>query len=94
MFIFKGPKGDPEASKAALERELKAVGIMAPFVRISGTGENHMLVVKTYITKERIAMEMNFSGEGRFKISQQMWLTPEMEATMERLRARRGKDNG
>ena len=53
-----------------------------------------MLLVKTYITKERIAVEKNFSGEGRFKISQQMWLTPEMEATMERLKPLRGKDEG
>ncbi len=79
MFIFKGAGGNAEDFKAELEDELKAVGITNPTVHISGLGENYVLIVKTYITKEGMAVEKNFSKDGKFQITQQMWLTPELE---------------
>ncbi|VGO21233.1 HEAT repeat domain-containing protein [Pontiella sulfatireligans] len=79
MFVFGKTSDEAEQAKSELEKELKAVGITAPSVQTSGTGESYVLMVKTYITKEGMAVEKNFSGKGKFKIIQQMWLSPEHE---------------
>jgi hypothetical protein len=89
MFIFAKASNDPEKDLSDLSNELKAVGIPNPSVAISSIGSgNYALMVKTYIIKEGMAVEENFStNKGRFKIIQQMWLTPELEAQMEALRS-------
>ncbi len=79
MFIFKGAGNDSEALKAELERELKSVGIENPSVNISGVGQNYVLLFKTYLTKDYLTVEKVFSDHGKFTITQDMWLTPELE---------------
>lgn len=89
LFIFKGEGADPEASRAALEQALKANGIENVDVRISGPGENHVLLVKTYITKDHIAVKKAFAEHPEFKITQDMWLTPELEVQIEAMQQMR-----
>ena len=89
MFILKGSGGDSETEKSALEAELKTLGITHPSVHISGPGKNYVLIVKTYMTQEGIAVEKTFSKDGRFKITQQIWVTPELEIQMEAMRKAR-----
>ena len=91
MFIIKGTGDNASELKADLTRELKAVGIKHPSVEISVIGENNILTVKTYITKEGMAVEKNFSKDGKFQIIQQMWLTPELETQFEAIRKARQK---
>ncbi len=79
MFIFKGAAGDAEAFKAELETELKTAGLENPELVVSGTDENYVLLLKTYLTKDYKAVEKAFSGEGKFAVIQEMWLTPELE---------------
>ncbi len=86
MFIFKGEENDPEAFHAELEKELKAVGIENPELSISGVGDNYVLLLKTYLTKDRIAVEKSFTDHGKFKITQDMWLTPELEIQIDAMR--------
>ncbi len=86
MFIFKGEENDPEAFQAELEKELKAVGIENPELSISGVGDNYVLLLKTYLTKDRIAVEKSFTDHGKFKITQDMWLTPELEIQIDAMR--------
>jgi len=86
MFIFKGGGEDAEAFKADLETELGSIGIEAPELSISGVGENYVLMLKTYLTKDRIAVESAFADPGKFKITQDMWLTPELEIQIEAMR--------
>lgn len=89
LFIFSGEESDPEAYKAELEKALKAEGIENPDVRVSVMGENYVLLLKTYLTKDYITIENSFSNHPQFKITQDMWLTPELEIqiqTMQKMR--------
>jgi HEAT repeat protein len=88
MFIFAKASNNAEKDKAELTEELKSVGITNPNVVVSNVGgDNFVLMVKTYIIKEGMAVEKNFSDKGKFKIMQQMWLTPELEIQMDALRS-------
>jgi len=86
LFIFKGEGNDPETFKAELEKELKASGLESPELSISGFGENHVLLLKTYLTKDRIAVKKAFSNPGKFRITQQMWLTPALETQIDAMK--------
>lgn len=85
LFIFNSPRGDPTRVKAELVMELKDAGISSPNVIASGDGANFALMIKTRIIKDGIAVEKHFSGDGKFNISQQIWLTPEIEAQIDTL---------
>ncbi len=86
LFILKGTDTDPEASKSKLEQALKEIGIENPDVSISGTGDNHVLLIKTYITKDGIAVKNAIKESPVFKITQDLWLTPELEIQIEAMR--------
>ena len=86
IFIFKGGAEGAEAFKADLEAELSALGIENADLFISGVGENYVLLLKTYITKDRIAVENTFVDHEKFTITQTMWLTPELEIQIDALR--------
>jgi HEAT repeat protein len=83
LFIFTGEGSDPEVVKTELEKALKAEGIENPDVRVSDAGENYVLFLKVYITKDYLTVEKAFSDHPEFKITQEMWLTPEMEIQIE-----------
>jgi hypothetical protein len=86
IFIFKGGTGDAEAYKAELSTELKTLGIENPELFISGVGANHVLLLKTYLTKDRLAVEKAFAKPGKFTLTQEMWLTPELEIQIDAMR--------
>lgn len=88
MFIFKGGDGDAETFQAELEGELKSIGIENPELSISGVGENYVLMLKTYLTKNRITVEKAFDGKDRFAITQQMWLSPELEIQIDAMKGK------
>lgn len=83
MYVFNGEGGDAEACKADLQAELVSIGLQNPDVFIWGSGEDYALLLKTYITKNQMAVEKTFADHERFKITQQMWLTPELEIQFE-----------
>lgn len=86
IFVFKGGTDDAEACKAELSAELKTLGIANPELTISGVGANHVLLLKTYLTKDRLAVEKAFVKHAKFTITQEMWLTPELEIQLEAMR--------
>ena len=86
MFIFKGGADDAEAYQAELAAELKTLGIEEPSLSISGIGANHVLLLKTYLTKDRLAVEKAFAQPGTFTLTQQMWLTPDLELQIDAMR--------
>lgn len=86
LFIFKGDGDDAEAFKSGLERELKSLGLENPDLFISGVGSNYVLLLKTYLTKDRLAVEKYFATHDKFKITQDMWLTPELEVQIDAMR--------
>jgi hypothetical protein len=86
LFIFRGADGDPEAMKSELEQALKRAEIENAQVTLSGSEANHVLLVKTYIIKDYIAVKEAFAAHPDFKITQDMWLTPEMEVQIEAMK--------
>lgn len=86
MFIFKGGGDDAETFKADLEAELGSIGIENAEASISGVGENYVLLLKTYLTKDRIAVEEHFADHDKFAVTQAMWLTPELEIQIDAMR--------
>jgi hypothetical protein len=83
LFIFKGDGEDPEEMKSSLEQALKNGGIDSAQVLLSGPEANHVLLVKTYIIKDYVAVKEMFTEHPDFKITQNMWLTPELEVQIE-----------
>ena len=88
MFIFKGGGDEAEAFKAELAAELGSIGIENPELSISGVGENYVILLKTYLTKDRIAVESAFADHEKFQTTQEMWLTPELEIQIEAMRGK------
>ena len=88
IFIFKGGADDAEAYKAELATKLKTLGIKEPNLFISGVGANHVLLLKTYLTKDRLAVEKAFAKPEKFTLTQDMWLTPELEIQIEAMRGK------
>ncbi len=86
VFIFKGDDTEAEAFKANLSEALQAAGISSPDLHISGVGGNYVLMLKTYLTKDRLTVEKTFSDSGPFTITQDMWLTPELEIQIDAMR--------
>lgn len=86
LFIFKGEGNEPETFRLALETELKSHGIDNPVLFISGFGENHVVLLKTYLTKDSRIVKHTVTHSERFKITQEMWLTPELEIQIEAMR--------
>jgi hypothetical protein len=86
MFIFKAKAGDPNAAKSELEKALKTAGLTDQGVEISGTGENVLLMVKTYITKDYKIIEREFAANSDFELMQDMWLTPELEIQIDSMK--------
>ena len=86
MFVFKAKESDPEAAKNKLSKALEDAGIEAPNVHISGNGENYLLLVKTYLTKDYKVIEKEFSENADFAMMQDMWLTPELEVQIDAMK--------
>lgn len=86
VFIFKGGESEAETFKAELTSALQTAGIDSPDLQISGVGANYVLMLKTYLTKDRLTVEKTFSGHDTFTITQEMWLTPELEIQIDAMR--------
>ena len=86
MFIFKGGSDDAEVFQSKLESELNSLGLESPELFISGVGENYVLLLKTYLTKDRLTIENAFSDHDQFTVTQDMWLTPALEIQIEAMR--------
>ncbi len=89
LFIFSGEGTDAEAYKTELENTLKTEGIENPDVRVSGMGENYVLLLKTHITKDYLSVEKIFANHPKFKITQDMWLTPKLEIQIDAMQKMR-----
>lgn len=85
MFIFQGRGEDAEAYKAELASALKAAGIERPELVVSGQGANYVVLLQTYLTKDRLAVEEQFMNHETHTVSQDMWLTPELEIQLQRM---------
>jgi hypothetical protein len=89
LFIFSGDGSDPEAYKAELEKTLKSEGVENQSVQISGVGKDYVLLLKTYMTKDYLTVEKAFANHPTYKITQEMWLTPELEVQIEAMQKMR-----
>ena len=62
------------------------MGVEDPDLFISGAGTGYVLLLKTYLTKERLIIEKHFASNKKYMVSQTMWLTPEVEIEIDALR--------
>jgi hypothetical protein len=86
LFVFESEEKDPEAAKAQLEKELASLGLENINLSVSDISDNFVLLLKTYLTKDRIAVKKEFPTSGTFKITQSMWLTPELEIQIDSMK--------
>ncbi len=86
LFVFKGEENNSETQKADLLAELDKVGIPNPDLFATGSGANHVLLLTTRITRDRLTVEKHFPNHNTFTVTQTMWLTPEMEIEIDALR--------
>ncbi len=86
LIIIKPSDKDAEAAQSALIAALKKKGISSPSVEISGKGENAVLLVTTYITRDYKVAKDFLKDNDQYSITQDMWLTPELEIQIEAMR--------
>lgn len=86
MLIISSEDNNADSSKSKLETALKAAGMANPDVRISGDAANYALMLKTYIMRDYQTAEALLSKHSTFKLTQEMWLTPELEIQIEAMR--------
>lgn len=79
LFIFKSAGSDLAKYQADLEKALKAAGIDQPGLSRSGSENNQVILLKTYLTKDRLIVEKDFSKHPELAFMQSMWLTPQLE---------------
>jgi hypothetical protein len=87
LFIFSTNSDAPEKTKADLERELKKIGIANPDLSFSGP-KKQVLLLKTYLTGDRLLVSNTFHSEHPdFPLTQQLWLSPKLEAQMNAMKS-------
>ena len=86
MFVFIGQGRDSDKFKAELETELKELGLSSSELSDSGSGDNYVVMFKTYITRDRVKIEEAFSNHKKFRAPQEWWLTPQFEVEFEEMR--------
>lgn len=85
LFLFKISGTDSDAYKANLVEALEDAGIKNPNVTISGEDESAVASVRTYITKDRLVVEKEFSDNPEFKLMQALWLSPELDIQLQKM---------
>lgn len=83
LIIFKGTGNDAQAFRQELDKALKDAGLSSPDLSVSETGGNFVALLKTYITKDYMTVKKAFSDHSQFQITQDMWLTPQLEAQID-----------
>ncbi|QBG47632.1 HEAT repeat domain-containing protein [Verrucomicrobia bacterium S94] len=86
LLVIKANESNPEVSKPALIQLLKQGGLKNPTVETSGTGESYVLMLTTYITRDYKNVREVLSANDDFSITQDLWLTPELEIQIEAMR--------
>ena len=83
LFVFAGGGDNPQKMKDELAAELKSIGLKQPELTEVGSDGNYMLMLKTYLTRDRVAVEAAFADNDKFAMPQIWWLTPELEVQFE-----------
>ncbi|MDF7826957.1 HEAT repeat domain-containing protein [Pontiellaceae bacterium B12227] len=87
MFVIKAKQGGASASaKRKLTKALAQAGIKDPTISISGTGENYVLMLTTYIAKDYLTAKKFLGNAPDYGVVQDMLLTPELEVQLESMR--------
>ncbi|MDF7805826.1 HEAT repeat domain-containing protein [Pontiellaceae bacterium B12219] len=79
LLIIKPTDKNAEAAQTALTIALTKAGLKSPNSTISGSENNPVLILTTYITRDYQTARQLLSDTEEFSIMQDMWLTPELE---------------
>ena len=83
MFVFNREGDDSGNFRAGIEAELKAIGLKNPELSDWQEGDHYAVMLKVYVTRDRIAIEEAFDDHKEFPAPRIWWLTPEMEVQFE-----------
>lgn len=86
LIVIKAREQNPEASKEALNSVLKQGGLKNPAIETSGSGDSYVLMLTTYITRDYKNAQKVLTANDHFSITQDLWLTPELEVQIEAMR--------
>lgn len=86
LFVFMGGGDHPDKFKAELKNELKALGLQNPEIFDAGSGDNYAVLLKTFVTRDRVTVEEAFTNQAKFPMPQIWWLTPEVEVLFDNKR--------
>jgi hypothetical protein len=86
LMIIKPTEKDAETAKSTLTTALEKAGLKNPSVTISGSGNNFVLTLTTYITRDYQTARKLLAQNEDFSTMQDMWLTPELELQIDAMR--------
>jgi hypothetical protein len=86
MFVFFSKGEQPAKFRADVEKELKNLGLENPEMYDRGAGDDYVVMLKTYVTRDRVTVEDAFANHGMFAPPQVWWLTAELEIQFEEWR--------
>jgi hypothetical protein len=95
LYVFKvKDSSPPDTLKTDLEKTLKKLHIKNPDISFLESADP-VLALKTYLTKDRIAVKKAFSKpDAPYRIMQEMWLTPQIEIQIDALRKKQNQEKG
>jgi len=79
MFVVQGQGTDKDAIKAALEEELKSIGIENFNIRVHIEGDTFAAMITTYMPRNHKTVRAHFAQHDDYRITQDMWLSPQLE---------------
>jgi hypothetical protein len=85
LLVVSSTNKNPDNAKELLNEILIKNKITAE-IQVSGQGDNFALMVKTYITGDRLNAISILSDHPQYNITEAWWLTPEVETVFELLR--------
>ena len=89
LIIVTSSDQSAEAAEAALTEELKKAGVKNPSIEITGKGDHYVLMLTTYLVRDYQTAKEILSNHSTFSITQDIWLSPELETQIESMREAR-----
>ncbi len=83
VFVIGSSIEDAAASKEDLEKLIRSGGIENPDAQLTSWGKGYSLMLKTYITRDNETAKALLTDHDKFKISQELWLSPALEIQIE-----------
>jgi hypothetical protein len=89
IFVLKPKTKEVKQAKKELLETLKKLGLKEPDLVASQMETHPFFLLKTLLTKDRIAVEKTFSKNSSFTLAQKLWATPSLEVQFDKMRKKK-----